>query len=113
MGMSAKRSAAIAEVDRKYLAGELSCDTVNSLVRRFPVRGVLGQYAHGQKYEGEPPGGQSWSDREEPSSADEVDVDALCSASAEKADHADTVEQGEVAGNIRLIRSRILVAQDV
>ncbi|MFM7980714.1 MAG: hypothetical protein ACKPKO_15480, partial [Candidatus Fonsibacter sp.] len=75
----------------------------------------MDQYAHGQEDKGDPPGGQSWSDREEPSPADKVDADALCSAAAEMTDPADasTVERGEVAENIRQVRSMILGAQDV
>ena len=66
LGMNAKRAAAVSDVEVAYAAGELTWDLVGTLVHPFLARGMLDEYEEGQEDEGEGPGGQSWSDREEP-----------------------------------------------
>ena len=93
--MAEKRTAAVAEVDREYAAGRLCWEGVGSLVHPFPQRGVLDEYREGQEDEGEAPGGKSWSDRGELSSASEGLEDTSCRAGGEgpAVGEATTVEE--------------------
>jgi hypothetical protein len=68
-------------------------------VHPFVARGTLDEYKEGQEDEGEGPGGQSWSDRGEPSSAEDDPAQPLCCAGGTSADVSETgsLEQGQTA----------------
>ena len=112
--MNAKRAAAVSEVEVAYAAGELSWNTVGSFGRSFPARGMLDEYKEGQADEGEAPGGQSWSDREEPSSAEDDPPQTLCCAGGTSAGVSDTgtLAQGETAEKLRHVRIMIMGAEE-
>ena len=115
LGMNAKRAAAVSDVEAAYAAGELTWDLVGTLVHPFLARGTLDEYKEGQEDEGEGPGGQSWSDRGEPSSAEDDLAQPLCCAGGTSADVSETgsLEQGQTAEKLRHVQRMILEAEDV
>jgi hypothetical protein len=82
LDMGTKRAAAMQDVAANHANHTLTWATVPTCVHPFPKRGTLDTYVDGQDDEGEAPGGQAWSDREDPSTEEEVSDDCAGGPSA-------------------------------